>query len=143
MWLNAIYAKSNSRHCMPGVLCYEISFFFFVGGGGVLKYLHRGLLGFTGSPLKSGHYKRSQCMTLLQCLWSVMLSTFPPFGRYTVSMLVGCLLQGCHGWLCITLSCCSLPHKATSLWGTSPRYCMLMRLIIIIMCSQIIDWVWK
>lgn len=57
---------------------------FFRGGGGggrVLKYLHRGLLGFTGSPLKSGHYKHSQCMTLLQCLWSVMLSTFPPFGN--------------------------------------------------------------
>ena len=113
--------------------------FLFLGGGGgrVLKYLHRGLLGFTGSLLKSGHYKCSQCMTLLQCLWSIMLSTFPPFG--IKCMLGGCLLQGCHGWLCITLSCCFLPHKATSLWDTSPKCCMLMGLI----CSQIIDCVWK
>ena len=29
--------------------------FFGGGGGGVLKYFHRGLLGLTGSELKSGH----------------------------------------------------------------------------------------
>lgn len=117
MWLNGIYAKSNSRQCMPAILCMR---FFFGGGGAVLKYLHGGLLGLTGSQLKSGHVRNAlHCFSACEVL-CVMLSTFPPFGKYTVSMLGACLLQGCHVWLCITLSCCSWPHKATNLWGTSP-----------------------
>ena len=97
-----ILGQTQDIACQESFVMRFVSFF--LGGGGVLKYLHRGLLGFTGSLLKSSHYKCSQCLTLLQCLWGVMLSTFPPFGKYTVSMLGGCLLQGCHGWLCITLS---------------------------------------
>lgn len=61
-----------------------------------------------------------------------MLSTFPPFGNvcwedaYCRVVMVDYALH--------FNSCCSLPHKATSLWDTSPTCCMLMGLI----CSQII-----
>lgn len=114
MWLNGIYAKSNSRQCMPAILCMR----FFFGGGGGAQMPSQGTFGIDWFSVEVRPC--SQCITLLQCLWSVMLSTFPPFGKYTVSMLGACSLQGCHGWLCITLSCCSWPHKATNLWGTSP-----------------------
>lgn len=49
---------------------YEI---FFWGGEVVLKYLHRGLLGLTGSQLKSGHVRNA-----LHCFSACEVLCFPP-----------------------------------------------------------------
>ena len=48
-------------------------FFFGGGGGGVLKYFHRGLLGLTGSQLKSGHVCNAW-----HCFSACEVLCFPP-----------------------------------------------------------------